>query len=73
MIDLVLGVLLLLMGAGTLGLRLAGRVDLLGWREPMQRVLGPKAGDVAHLILYSVSPAVLGTCFLVLWSVRRGL
>ena len=70
-VDFALGVLLLVMAAVTLGLRLGGRVDLLGWREPMQRALGHRAGDAAHFVLYTLSPAVLGVCFFVLWSVRR--
>ena len=73
MIDLILGVLLIVMAIGTLMLRINGRTDLLGWREPMQRVMGERAGDAAHFLLYTVSPAVLGVCFLVLWNVRRAL
>ncbi|MCO4771050.1 MAG: hypothetical protein KDA24_13530 [Deltaproteobacteria bacterium] len=72
-IDLGLGILLILMAILTFALRRAGRVDLLGWRESMQAAMGEKAGDVAHFALYTVSPALLGMSFLVLWWVRRGL
>ena len=72
-LDLGLGLALLGMAALTLALRRIGRAELLGWRAPMQRVMGEKRGDVAHLLLYTVSPAVLGLCFLFLWWLRRGL
>ena len=72
-LDLGLGLALLAMAARTLALRRTGRADLLGWRAPMQRAMGEKRGDIAHLLLYTVSPAVLGMCFLLLWWLRRGL
>jgi|GEM_PF-3187126 len=69
-LDLALGVLLLIMASITLGLRVYGRADLLGWRVSLQRALGERAGDAAHVVLYTVSPALLGVLFLWLWSVR---
>jgi len=72
-LDFALGILLLVMAAITFGLRIGGRGDLLGWREPMQQALGERTGDAAHFVLYTVSPAILGICFLVLWNVRRML
>lgn len=71
-LDGALGVTLLVLAAVTLGLRVTGRAHYLGWRPGLQRALGERWGDVAHFVLYTVSPAVLGVCFLVLWSVRSG-
>ena len=71
-LDLSLGVTLLALSALTAWLRLSGRHHLLGFRGAMQKGMGERRGDLAHLALYTVSPAVLGVCFLILWTVRRG-
>ena len=72
-LDLGLGLALVAMAGLTLELRRTGRADLLGWRAPMQRAMGERWGDVAHFLLYTISPALLGASFLVLWWLRRGL
>jgi len=72
-LDLGLGLALIAMAALTLELRRTGRADLLGWRAPMQRAMGERWGDVAHFLLYTISPALLGASFLVLWWLRRGM
>ena len=72
-LDLFLGVALLLAAALTAGLRRAGRHDLLSWRVSLQRLLGDRAGDLVHIGLYTVAPALLGVAFLALSWLRRGL
>lgn len=72
-LDLFLGVTLLILSALTAWLRISGRHHLLGFRKSMQAGMGERRGDIAHMLLYTAAPAVLGVCFLVLWSVRRGM
>ncbi len=72
-LDLFLGVTLIAMSLLTAWLRVSGRHHLLGFRDAMQKGMGERRGDLAHLALYTISPAVLGVCFLVMWTVRRGL
>ena len=72
-LDLFLGVTLLVLSALTAWLRISGRHQLLGFRRAMQDGMGERRGDLAHLLLYTVAPAVLGACFLVLWNARRAL
>lgn len=71
-LDLFLGVTLIALSLLTAWLRVSGRHHLLGFRASMQKGMGEKRGDLAHLTLYTISPAVLGVCFLVLWTARRG-
>ena len=71
-LDVLLGLGLLFGAALTAALRRAGRHDLLAWREPLQRAFGDRAGDLAHLALYTLAPASLGVGFLLLAALRSG-
>jgi hypothetical protein len=71
-LDLFLGVTLIAMALLTAWLRISGRHHLLGFREAMREGMGERRGDMAHTLLYTIAPAILGVCFLVLWTVRRG-
>ncbi len=71
-LDLFLGVTLILLSLLTAWLRISGRHHLLGFRDAMRRAMGERRGDLAHTLLYTIAPGILGVCFLILWTVRRG-
>ncbi len=70
MFDFVLGFVLLGLAAVTGGLRAYGKHHLLGWRGSLQSTFGEKLGDGLHFAAYTVSPALLGLCFIVIASLR---
>jgi len=68
--DLILGLVLLGLSALTGGLRVYGRYDLLGWLQPLQAQWGERRGNAIHLVAYTVSPAILGASFVLVWWMR---
>ena len=55
------------MSALTAGLRAYGRHDLLGFLVPLQERWGERLGNALHFVAYTVSPAVLGSSFVLVW------